>query len=208
MILFLTLLSGIAWTIVYEESIRVGFKDKTYCMPLFALALNICWEGLYSGLGILEPNGAQTVVNIIWFLCDILITVTYFKYAKPDFPDHAKKYFIPFSVLAFISCFLIQYGFYVEFGRHMGSRYSAFLQNVAMSILFLIMLFRRDSSKGQNMTIAIAKWIGTLAPAIQMGILEGFDPFIVICGVLCSVFDLIYIFMLPNVASLRKKTKP
>ncbi len=58
------------------------------------------------------------------------------------------------------------------------------------------------------MTIAIAKWIGTLAPAIQMGILEGFDPFIVICGVLCSVFDLIYIFMLPNVASLRKKTKP
>lgn len=58
------------------------------------------------------------------------------------------------------------------------------------------MLFKRNSSKGQSLIISVAKWIGTLAPAIQMGFLEGFNPFIVICGVLCSIFDLIYIFML------------
>lgn len=36
MTLFLTLVSGIAWTIVYIECIRLGFKEKAYSMPLFA----------------------------------------------------------------------------------------------------------------------------------------------------------------------------
>lgn|GEM_PF-5769525 len=31
----LTVISGIAWIIVYEECIRIGLKNKTYCMPLF-----------------------------------------------------------------------------------------------------------------------------------------------------------------------------
>lgn len=32
------------------------------------------------------------------------------------------------------------------------------------------MLYRRDSSEGQSMLIAAAKWLGTLAPTIQQGI--------------------------------------
>lgn len=40
--------SGICWSIVYIECIRIGFKEKTYCMPLFALGLNIAWEGIYA----------------------------------------------------------------------------------------------------------------------------------------------------------------
>jgi hypothetical protein len=40
----LTLISGLAWTIVYIESIRVGFRDKAYAMPIAALALNFAWE--------------------------------------------------------------------------------------------------------------------------------------------------------------------
>ena len=39
-ILILVSISGICWSIVYIECIRTGFKQKTYCMPLFALALN------------------------------------------------------------------------------------------------------------------------------------------------------------------------
>jgi hypothetical protein len=35
----LTVLSGIAWTIVYIDSIRVGFKQKTYAMPITATAV-------------------------------------------------------------------------------------------------------------------------------------------------------------------------
>lgn len=37
---FLILVSGLAWTIVYLDSIRIGMKDKTFAMPFWALALN------------------------------------------------------------------------------------------------------------------------------------------------------------------------
>jgi hypothetical protein len=44
MIPLLTILSGLAWTIVYAESIRIGFRDEAYVMPIAALALNVAWE--------------------------------------------------------------------------------------------------------------------------------------------------------------------
>ena len=40
LVTILVLISGISWTVVYIEMIRRGFMDKTYGMPLFALALN------------------------------------------------------------------------------------------------------------------------------------------------------------------------
>jgi hypothetical protein len=99
----------------------------------------------------------------------------------------------------FASAFALQIMFYVYFDtRTESAQYSAFLQNVLMSVLFVVMLFRRNSTVGQSMTIAVAKWIGTLAPAIQQGILQGPNLFIIVCGILCSVFDLIYIYLLAN----------
>ena len=82
-----------------------------------------------------------------------------------------------------------------------GAGYSAFLQNLLMSVLFIDMLVRRASREGQSLLIAVSKWLGTLAPTILFGVIgeAGFPQgsvFIVIIGSLCSVFDLIYIFML------------
>ena len=196
MTLFLTLLSGIAWTIVYIQCIRIGYKQKTYCMPLFALALNIAWEGIYSFLDLQSKVTVQTIANIVWFFFDIAIVISYFKFGKKDFPQNGKKYFIPFSILTFASCFLIQLAFYWEFGHRYGARYSAFLQNVIMSILFVVFLFQRGEKRGQDITIAIAKWIGTLAPAILMGIIQEYNVFILVCGLLCSIFDILYIIFL------------
>jgi hypothetical protein len=69
--LLLTLFSGIAWTIVYVDSITLGFKNKTYAMPFWALVLNISWEFLYVFLGLKDvPVSVQDIVNIVWFLPD------------------------------------------------------------------------------------------------------------------------------------------
>ena len=58
MTLFLTLLSGIGWVIVYEECIRLGFRQKTCAMPFFALGLNFAWELIYTLADIfLEAHG-------------------------------------------------------------------------------------------------------------------------------------------------------
>ncbi|MGH4036344.1 MAG: hypothetical protein ACRQFF_00685 [Sphaerochaeta sp.] len=206
MILFLTLLSGVAWTIVYIEAIRKGFKDKTYAMPLFALGLNIAWEAIYAITGLSNPT-IQTPVNFIWCALDVVIVVTYFLYGRKEFPDNAKKYFIPYSILAFATNFAIQIAFYLHFSRSEAASYSAFLQNAAMSILFLTMLFQRQSKKGQSVLLAVAKWIGTLAPVISFGILNEFNIFVLITGIICSIFDIIYIVALVKWDSIKAPVK-
>ena len=78
----LIIISGICWSIVYVESIRLGFKQKTYAMPLFALGLNIVWEGLYAFTDIFvrQSIGAQAIANTCWFFLDCIIVYTYFKF--------------------------------------------------------------------------------------------------------------------------------
>ena len=83
---------------------------------------------------------------------------------------------------------------YCWFGNVEGEKYAAYLQNVAMSLLYLSMLKQRRSDKGQSMTIAVCKCIGTLTPTIY-GTLEG-NWFILVTGITCFVFDVIYIFAL------------
>ena len=60
--LILTVISGLCWTIVYIEGIRIGFRDKSYAIPFYALALNFAWEALYTFFGF-RTNGV-TVQNI------------------------------------------------------------------------------------------------------------------------------------------------
>jgi hypothetical protein len=46
-----------------------------------------------------------------------------------------------------------------------------------MSVLFIAMLARRGNREGQSLSIAINKWIGTLAPTILYGLIgEGGFP--------------------------------
>jgi hypothetical protein len=74
MILALTLLSGVAWTVVYVVAIRIGFQQRTYAIPAAALALNIAWESTNATHGVLTGNlSVQTFVNVAWALADVVI---------------------------------------------------------------------------------------------------------------------------------------
>ena len=201
----LIVISGICWSAVYVDSIRTGFKQKTYCMPLFALGLNIAWEGIYAytDLFIRGDIGAQALANTAWFLLDIFIVITYFKFGKKEANGElGRKLFVPWTVLVLVSCFVLQILFMVEFGDVEGEKYSAFLQNVTMSICYLYMLGSRKSSKGQTMLIAVCKCIGTLTPTI-FGTIEG-NMFILVTGIICFIFDLIYICCLHHVIKKEK----
>jgi hypothetical protein len=65
--LVLMLLSGLCWTFVYIEGIRIGFRDRTYAIPFYALALNIAWELLHTIFELRSGPGIQTIINAIWF---------------------------------------------------------------------------------------------------------------------------------------------
>ena len=201
--LLLTLLSGIAWTIVYIDSIRLSFKHKTYAMPFWALVLNISWEFLYACLGIDKiSTSAQETVNIVWFLLDCCILFTYFKYGYEEFPKaFSKKIFYVFAISGLICSFLIQRQFYIEFHDYLAETYSAFLQNLLMSVLYINMLIKRNGSKGQSMLIAVSKMIGTAAPTILFGYLDSnsngkANHLALLLGILIFVIDNVYIVLL------------
>ena len=220
----LTIISGICWTIVYIDGIRIGFRDKSYAIPFYALALNFAWEVLYTYHGF-RINGVDTqnVFNAAWLTFDIGILYTYFRVGRKYFggrllnpsayavgtdktgpPAHAggtDTTFIGWSVLALITAFAVQYAVLREFGVAKGAAYSAFPQNLIMSILFIAMLARRGTREGQSLTIAVSKWIGTLAPTVLFGVIGqgGFprgNSLILTVGLFCSVFDVIYIWLL------------
>ena len=195
--LFLTLASGLAWTIVYVEAIRVGFRYRTYAIPAAALALNFAWELIYSVYGLrIDPASAQTIVNLAWAAADIAIVYTFFRYGRAELPGFVTRpLFIAWAVLLFAAAYAVQGLFIVAFGLHDATRYSAFLQNALMSGLFVAMFVARRGLRGQSLTIAIAKWIGTLAPTILFGVIEA-SPLILGLGIVCSAFDLAYIWLL------------
>ncbi len=200
--LVLTVISGICWTVVYIEGIRVGLRDRSYAIPFYALALNFAWELLHTIYGFRAGVSVQTIINAVWFAFDCGILFTYFRYGRKYFPRSlTPRAFIGWSVLGLVTALCVEYGFIREFGVAVGAGYSAFLQNLLMSVLFIGMFVRRGSNEGQSLAIAVNKWIGTLAPTILFGILgDGGFPtgsfLILVLGILCSVFDLIYVWML------------
>jgi hypothetical protein len=196
MALALTLLSGVAWTVVYVVAIRIGFQQRTYAIPAVALALNIAWESIYGIRGLATDTSVQTFVNLAWAAADVVIVYTYLRYGQRELPEFVSRpMFLVWSLLIFATAYIVQWLFIVEFGWAEAPKYSAFLQNLLMSGLFIAMFVARQGSRGQSIVIAVAKWIGTLAPTIVFGILAG-SAFVLGVGLLCSVFDLAYLGLL------------
>lgn len=211
---FLLLLSGLAWTIVYIDCIRIGFRNKTYAMPFWALALNITWELVHAIADAGELGfDTQVVINIIWAIFDIFILYTYFFFGKKYFPKNIRSsWFYAWGISGLLISLVIQFAFIRQFGIIMGGAYAAFIQNLLMSALYIVMLINRNGPEGQSMTIAIGKWIGTLAPTLLFGYLGttttgGPNSLILITGILISLLDITYIVMLEKVRKAEESRK-
>jgi hypothetical protein len=203
LILFLTVVSGVAWTAVYVEAVRIGFRDRSYAIPAAALALNFAWEVIYASRSVATVLSVQGVFNIVWALADVAILYTFFRFGRAELPPWVtRKLFLGWALLLGVTAFAVQLLFVAEFGWEAAPRYSAFLQNLLMSGLFIAMFAARGGARGQSLLVAVAKWIGTLAPSIVFGWFAS-SPLILGVGALCSVFDLVYIGLM-----LRARTGP
>ncbi|MDR6559570.1 hypothetical protein J2809_003950 [Arthrobacter pascens] len=129
-------------------------------------------------------------------LADVLVLYTFFRFGRSELPAWVTpKLFVGWGVLLGIAAFAVQGLFVVEFGWDDAARYAAFLQNLLMSGLFIAMFVARGGTRSQSLLIAVAKWIGTLAPTVVYG-WYGNSPLVLGVGALCSIFDLAYIGLL------------
>ncbi|MGN6622759.1 MAG: hypothetical protein ACTHKK_01280 [Candidatus Nitrosocosmicus sp.] len=149
---------GIFWIIAYIFIISKGFKDKTYGMPLIALCANISWEFIFSF--ILPPKPPQLFINYLWFGFDTIIVAQFLKYGKNEFLQWSSSKLYSLFVFLIVSEFSIVLFGTITIGEFQGV-YSAFGMNLVMSMLFIIMLFKRNSLRGQSIYIAVFKMLGT-----------------------------------------------
>jgi hypothetical protein len=165
-------------------------------MPIVALCLNIAWESTYAIHDLMISPSLQAYVNLTWAIADLGIVYTYLRFGRSELPGFvSRSRFISWSVLIFGAAYAIQWLFIAQFGIYWAPRYAAFLQNLLMSGLFIAMFVSRGGKRGQSLIIAVAKWLGTLAPTLLIGLLQH-SPFILGLGLLCCVFDLVYIWLL------------
>lgn len=214
--------SGVFWLLAYILIIYRGFKDESYGMPVVALVGNIAWEFIF-GLGIETGCPATwascpaTIIqarNFIWLLFDVVILYTILKFGRRYFTGMLQRFFIPIVLGSIVVAGLLIYSIVQEFwilnqwgvvidGQvpqflplrlQGGSYYTGFGLNVIMSILFVFMMYRRQSVEGQSLYIAISKWLGSLA-AYGFMLADGVQgPVVNVLYAVVFVFDLFYIW--------------
>lgn len=192
--------SGICWTLVYLLIIKRGFQDKTYGMPLWALAANISWEFLFAFV-LPSHTGVQRVIDIVWFLFDAVIVYQFLRFGRPSFHGTVlERYFYPMFVIALVVSFGFVSTMTLRFEpalppNRIDGRFAAFTQNLMMSILFVSMLINRNNLSGQSIYIGLLKLIGTLLPSMLFFLMVSSDIFLNYLYVAILAFDLLYVVM-------------
>jgi hypothetical protein len=187
----LAIASGIFWLITYLLIIKRGYQDKACGMPMAALCLNISWEFIFS---FVHPHsGVQLIINIAWFILDVIIVVQFLRYEifrRPEGISVPLFYAAFLSILAtsFLTVLLVTR----EFSNWVGN-YAAFGQNLLMSILFVRMLLERKDLAGQSLYIGLAKMLGTLCPSMLVFIYAPDSHLTVFFAWAILFFDLAYI---------------
>jgi hypothetical protein len=187
----LAVASGIFWSIAYLLIIKRGYQDKAGGMPLAALCLNISWEFLFSFVFI--PHSVQWMINAAWFILDLVIVVQYLRYERARKPaDWSAPFFYAAFVSILATAFLTVLLVTREFSNA-GGYYTAFGQNLLMSILFIRMLLDRKDLAAQSLYIGAAKMLGTLCASLTVFLLIPDSTLTVFFAWAILFFDLAYV---------------
>jgi hypothetical protein len=226
-VLLYNILIGIAcifWFIAYVLIIYRGIKDKACGMPMLVLCLNIVWEFILGFMGepfvpagsVLELSRhplSMRIVDVIWFLFDCGVFYILVKYGKEEYekfhPGAPKGIFVPMILFYLLISFLFIAVCVYEWHDYNGI-YSAYVDNVLISALYIRMLWRRGNADGQSMWIGLFKFLGTFFTFLMGGfVIRGeysitkriffeleFMPLIKLCFVLICTFEIAYMVFL------------
>jgi hypothetical protein len=189
-------LFDVLWIVAFVLMIRRGFKDNTFGMPVIAAIVNFTWDVVVSF--VYPAPAPQVYFEVLFAAFDVVILYQVFKHWRREFPTLTAGAFYTFVGLAFATTVALILGVRFEF-KDFSSVYSGYAGNLMESILFVGMVISRSDLRGQSLTIALAKWLGTGAASLgsvlfRLPNLQG-D---VLVPILCAgmfVFDLTYVIL-------------
>lgn len=192
----------IFWSVTYLECIRIGLRQKTYCMPLFALVMNFSWELLSFVDGLIHSaEGNVMLIYGIWLLLDCGVLYTCIRYGNQETKALPERLRIKTGhytfTLRMVLCVAVIIGVLILMYLYVDNwkLYFSFTDNLLMSALFIAMYYvRGGGNRGQSLSIAITKCIGTICATITCTIY--FSLYAVIIGFACLLLDGYYIYLL------------
>jgi hypothetical protein len=147
------------WGIAYVLVVRRGFIDKTFGYPFIAICVDIAWTFTFT---LIFP---QSPFMILFVVIDLLFLYQLIKFRTSDLHRLSKNQYYAAVILAMLTSFALIIAFSIEFDDVNGV-YTSFADTLLTSILFVVLIMRRGSVKGQSIYIAISKMLGTLSAVI------------------------------------------
>lgn len=197
--IILTLTGGLAWIIMYGRIIQGIIKHKYVEMPVFAACGNFAWEFCWSWIFADKVTLGQIFIwsYRVWFLLDIFIIWAVITYGAKqiDIPEVKRhwKMIVPLLVLmwgAFIYTFVL-----VNKDDLWGAP-SAFMLNIFISGLFVLLFLRQRSQRRFSRTQAWCKFVGTTSYSIAYLSFQPDEPNLRALCAIIFVLDLSYLFLL------------
>ncbi|KAE8849549.1 hypothetical protein PTNB73_10490 [Pyrenophora teres f. teres] len=177
-------IGGLGYTVCYVLIARQSIRDKTYTMPLFALAFNFAWEIVFAAF-VTEEAGSRAIFGL-WMLIDLALVYTTVKYGATEW-KHAPVVGRNIGKIFFVMLVWCWLGLYAisawwldpenpvnpKVGKiYRGTKgvdvnelgfWTSLVGQVVLSIMSLAQIVVRGSSRGSSYSIWATRFIGSLA---------------------------------------------
>jgi hypothetical protein len=167
--------SVLAWSIAYLLIVYHGFTERTYGMPMPALAANLSWEFIWAFVW--KPfSDIGHILTIPWLGVDLVIAAQCLMYGGNDATEpFLRKYYRWLFAAAVAIAFPVIYMCFKEFNDWY-AEFTAAGDSLLISVLFIGLLIRRRGPRGQSMYIAVSKWLGTFLAWIATSLTVNTTP--------------------------------
>lgn len=183
------------WTISYALIIRRGHLDGTWGMPFPALCLNLAYEFVF---GFIHPlSSPANIVNIVWFLVDLVILGQFLRHGRAALPAHLpKQVFLPAVAVCAGIAIGIALAVTADLGLARGNSYLGWGADLLISAAFVGWTDRREGVAGQSLWIAVTRMLGSWAiiPAQELEVSLAFVHFVYAATALLN-FTYVYLYV-------------
>jgi len=147
------------WLVLYVLAIIVGFRERTYAIPLVAIAANFSWE-LIAAVYRPAPVLLWRIGDVAWLGLDAGIVWTVLRYgrAQQQIPE-IKRGFYAVVAGTFVFALISQIGLEQALDDAYGFL-DAYVISVMMSVLFYFLYFARRQASNISYAIAWCKLLG------------------------------------------------
>jgi hypothetical protein len=184
------------WVIVYVLYILEIRKGKCIGMPVFAACSNFAWEIVW---GLIPPSTDMGPLLVwayrAWFFLDLYIIAGVYRYGAAQLQTPSLvKIFKPLVALTVVGMTVLYYFFKSEgYDTSIGAT-SAYIAQMFISVLYLVLLERHQQYVWQSLPISWLRTIGTGLNTVFLFMHYPSMHFLQSLGVFALIIDSIYIY--------------